>query len=194
MFKQRKLVSLLAGSAILVVLGLAVWLAPVSVLAQGRGGTESSGCREVTSSCSVCHAKTDPVANKGEWHTVHAAKDICRDCHGGNDQTTDKDQAHVQLVANPLTDTYLSCHQCHPDDYQSRADRFAAQLGITAKSSPPVTTTAAMQAQPNNPQPQSPEPKLPSTSPDTTWLWLLAVLGAALVVSRLLVTRHRPAH
>jgi hypothetical protein len=193
MFTQRKLVSVLIGSAILVVLGLAVWLTPRSVLAQGVC-PESNGCQLGTSSCSTCHAKADPVVTKGEWHIVHAAKDVCRDCHGGNDQTTDKDLAHVQLVANPLDDVYLSCHQCHPDDYQARADRFAKQLGITAKSSQPVTTTAVLQAQPNNPQPQITEPKLPSASPDSSWLWLLAVLVAVLVGSGLIVMRHRPAH
>ena len=36
------------------------------------------------SSCATCHAIEDPVNENGEWHIIHAAKDICINCHGGN--------------------------------------------------------------------------------------------------------------
>jgi hypothetical protein len=44
--------------------------------------------------------------------------------------------AHQNLVANLLDDIYANCHSCHPDDYQARAERFAAELGVTPGSSP----------------------------------------------------------
>jgi hypothetical protein len=47
--------------------------------------------------------------------------------------------AHQNLVANPLDDIYTNCHSCHPDDYQARAERFAAELGVTPGSSPTPT-------------------------------------------------------
>jgi hypothetical protein len=80
-----------------------------------------------TSSCSTCHAQEDPVNEKGEWHIIHASKDICMNCHGGNGSALDKDSAH------PLDDIYTDCHSCHPD-YDERAARFAPTLGVTPGS------------------------------------------------------------
>ncbi len=86
------------------------------------------------SSCITCHEKEDPVYQEGEWHTIHAQKDICTSCHGGNCTSMDKTLAHENLVVNPLDDIYTSCHGCHPDDYATRAARFAVVLGVTPGS------------------------------------------------------------
>lgn len=91
------------------------------------------------SSCLSCHQQTDPILDKGEWHQIHSRKDICVNCHGGNALAADKAQAHLGLVAQPLGDTYLSCHACHPDDYPVRAARFGAALGIVPQSEPTPT-------------------------------------------------------
>jgi hypothetical protein len=85
------------------------------------------------SSCSTCHAREDPVNEKGEWHIIHASKDICINCHGGNGSTMDKDLAHESLMAHPLDDIYTDCHSCHPD-YDERAAHFAPTLGVTPGS------------------------------------------------------------
>jgi hypothetical protein len=86
-----------------------------------------------TSSCSTCHAQEDPVNEKGKWHIIHASKDICMNCHGGNGSTMDKDLAHEGLMAHPLDDIYTDCHSCHPD-YDERAAHFAPTLGVTPGS------------------------------------------------------------
>jgi hypothetical protein len=85
------------------------------------------------SSCTTCHAQEDPVSGKGEWHIIHASKDICINCHGGNATTMNKDLAHESLTANPLSDIYTDCHSCHPD-YIGRAQIFASTLGVTPGS------------------------------------------------------------
>jgi len=82
------------------------------------------------SSCTTCHAQEDPVNEKGSWHIIHASKDICINCHGGNGSATDKDLAHEGLTAHPLDDIYTDCHSCHPD-FNSRAAQFAPILGVT---------------------------------------------------------------
>lgn len=82
------------------------------------------------SSCIACHAQEDPVNDRGEWHIIHASKDICLNCHGGNGTVMDEDLAHVGLVAQPLSDIYTDCHSCHPD-YTERAAGFAATLQMT---------------------------------------------------------------
>ena len=91
------------------------------------------------SSCYTCHVEQDPVYENGEWHGVHARKDCCAKCHGGNCSTMDKDLAHQSLITNPLSDIYTNCHSCHPDDYQVRAEVFAIELGITPSSIPTPT-------------------------------------------------------
>ena len=85
------------------------------------------------SSCTTCHAQEDPVSGKGEWHIIHANKDICINCHGGNGSTMNKDLAHEGLMAHPLNDIYTDCHGCHPD-YDARAQIFASTLGVTPGS------------------------------------------------------------
>lgn len=97
------------------------------------------------SSCITCHEynRVDPVYGKGEWHDIHASKDCCWSCHGGNTQTEDKDQAHFGMTKNPLEDIYMDCHGCHPEDYPARAERFAVALGVTPGSSPTGTPIPA---------------------------------------------------
>jgi hypothetical protein len=85
------------------------------------------------SSCASCHAQVDPVNEKGEWHIIHASKDICINCHGGNGSVADKELAHEGLMAHPLDDIYTDCHSCHLD-YDVRAARFAPTLGVTPSS------------------------------------------------------------
>ena len=53
----------------------------------------------------------------------------------------DKDLAHAGMTLNPLVDTYQDCHACHPDDYQSRAERFGASLGIVPVDNAPNLPT-----------------------------------------------------
>jgi hypothetical protein len=86
------------------------------------------------SSCTTCHLQEDPVSDKGEWHIIHASKDICINCHGGNGSTMNQDLAHATMTANPLSDIYTDCHSCHPEDYIGRAELFAPTLGITPGS------------------------------------------------------------
>ena len=113
-----------------------LWIAPARVLAQCEIPQPSS--------CTTCHQSQDPVADKGEWHSIHASKDICINCHGGNGTAMDKDAAHLGMVAKPLSDVYTDCHSCHPDDYQARAGEFAATLQVTPGSC--VTPTAVVAA------------------------------------------------
>jgi hypothetical protein len=184
MSTQRQSSRLLVCSISALVAGLLLWLTPAVVWAQDGGVPESSGCSHPPeSSCITCHAQVDPIANQGEWHVVHARNDFCRNCHGGDDRTMDKAQAHVGMMRNPLGDTYLSCHQCHPDDYRQRAQQFAVILGVTPQSSEPVTATVAL-----NPSGGMPAMPLPAASTSSvgaagtsTWLALLALVALLLI-------------
>jgi len=60
----------------------------------------------------------------------------------------DKDLAHEGMVLNPLQDIYTDCYACHPDDYQMRAERFGAALGISISSSEPPSRPEPPQSGP----------------------------------------------
>lgn len=113
------------------------------------------------SSCIVCHKENYPVIGKGEWHEIHAEKDCCWNCHGGNTQVQDKDLAHEGLTSHPLEDTFQDCFVCHPFDYQKRADRFGAALGVIPVNQVPT-----------------PRPYLPSPPNEDLQLMILPVSEA----------------
>jgi hypothetical protein len=188
---QRRSSKWLVFSISALVVGVALLLTPLGVSAQGGGVPESSGCSSVTeSSCCTCHAQTHPVLITTEWHAIHARQDCCWNCHGGNNRAQDKDQAHAGMVSNPLDDIYLSCHQCHPNDYQQRADRFAVALGVTPQSSAPISVAVAIQPPRTEPLSQPPMTNLPSRRLDNTlWLMALVVSVAALLTSLIVMWR-----
>jgi hypothetical protein len=134
------------------------------------------------SSCITCHDKEDPVYKEGEWHAIHAKKDICTSCHGGNCASMDKTLAHESLVENPLTDIYTGCHGCHPDDYATRAARFAVVLGVTPGSI--ATPTPVPTSQVAN-HPMVILPSAPVTAPMQIW-WIaidgLVITGFIMLV------------
>ena len=106
----------------------------------------------------------------------------------------DKDQAHVGVMRNPLGDTYLSCHQCHPDDYQQRAEKFAVVLGVTPQSHEPVTATVAL-----NPSSGVPAVRLliaPTSNSGVAgaWGWLALIAVMALVLTGMTLTLRKLPH
>ncbi len=89
-------------------------------------------CGSQASSCKNCHEVQgqDPVNNDGTgWHQSHAFGDFCYLCHGGNQQSTDKDTAHAGMTA-PLSDVKVACQSCHPNDLTERAQVYATALGV----------------------------------------------------------------
>jgi len=158
------------------------WSAPPQVSAQ-------CGDDPPESSCSACHDDAHAVYRPGEWHTIHAGKDCCWNCHGGNDRVADKDLAHVSLVRNPLEDTYISCHQCHPDDYRQRADRFARILGVTPASRESITQSVALAPAGGQPIGQPVGSEMTS-EPAAPWLGPAALAIGAFLFGLALVWRR----
>ena len=180
----RSRMALLIGLTVLT-MGLAVWAAwPPLALAQCGGGDQPP-----ESSCCACHAIAYPVLGQGEWHEIHARKDCCWNCHGGNDRAQDKDLAHVGLVRHPFEDPYTNCHACHPDDYQQRAERFAVALGVTPASSKTPTPLPVAPA-PSGGQTFTPSPLMP-TSPQWAAALVLLALIAVFFVSVTVAARRR---
>jgi hypothetical protein len=130
------------------------------------------------SSCITCHEyqRADPVYGKGEWHEIHALKDCCWNCHGGNTKAQDEDLAHVGMTVHPLQDIYTDCHSCHPDNYPERAERFAVALGVTPGSAPTPTAVTV------GPVELHPIVILQTPSAATApFPWPVAILGAGIL-------------
>src|SRR5512146_3329031 len=122
---QRKKLYILLGSA-----GLLLMI--VSAIALALPQPAKAQCGSQASSCKNCHEvqAKDPVNTDGTgWHQSHAFGDFCYICHGGNNQATEKDAAHVGMVA-PMSDVQAACAQRHPNDLQARSDVYTAALGI----------------------------------------------------------------
>ena len=89
-------------------------------------------CGSQASSCKNCHEVQGEysVNNDGTaWHQSHSFGDFCYICHAGNNQATDKAEAHTGMVP-PLSDVQASCQQCHFDDLDERAQVYADTLGV----------------------------------------------------------------
>ena len=84
--------------------------------------------------CVSCHPTQAQSDVPDDWHSTHYSKATCLDCHGGNGMASEEAAAHQSMVANPLNDIYTSCHQCHPQNYQTVASVYASALNITPGS------------------------------------------------------------
>jgi hypothetical protein len=95
-------------------------------------GTAEAQCGSQASSCKSCHEvqAQKPVNKDGTgWHQGHAFGDFCANCHAGNIQATDKAVAHTGMIA-PLSDIKANCAACHPNDTDTRAQKYAVLLGV----------------------------------------------------------------
>jgi MYXO-CTERM domain-containing protein len=180
MSAQKVSHTLLVASLSILAIGLFVLFAPQAAVAQ---------CEDPQPSCCACHATAHPVAEQGEWHIIHARKECCRACHGGNDRTDDEDAAHVGMTLHPLDDTYMACHQCHPDDYRQRAEVFAVALNITPQSREPMARPAVAESTP----PPTIVTPLPQAAEDVTpvWDWPVLLVMALLVLGFAVLLRRR---
>ncbi len=112
------------ATSLLLIVTLSFWYpAPVSA---------ECGTGQQISSCINCHQLQTPSLGQSQWHTLHAGKNTCVDCHAGNQTVFTKEQAHLGIFANPLTNVYTNCHACHPSDYQKRGNSFAEILHFSA--------------------------------------------------------------
>ncbi len=180
MYSRHSWLLILTGTTV-VMLALLTLFFPSAALAQ-CGTPEKSRCF-------TCHARQDPIADKGEWHVVHASKDICINCHGGNGTSTVAAEAHAGMTVQPLSDIYTDCHSCHPDDYMARAQRFANTLGETVGScaTPTPAPLEAVSYQRIVSQPAPAEPSShPPSAPSVIFDVAVAVFGLGLAVTLIL--------
>jgi hypothetical protein len=183
----RQIIERLLIGLIFLVLMMVMWvITPQTAAAQ-------CGDNPPHSSCYTCHEKTYPVIGKGEWHEDHARMDYCWNCHGGNTQTMDKEQAHQGMTLQPLGDIYTDCFACHPSDYQARAERFGAVLGVMPAGQEPTPESSISSAPDKNLQLIILPTPEPVSAPATLWDPELVCisLGFAALITFLLWNKFR---
>lgn len=85
----------------------------------------SAQCGASFTSCYICHNANDemPVIYKEDWHRDHSFGYLCDFCHGGDIRSMIKDEAHKDMIANPLKYTKITCEPCHAD-YKDRVKKY----------------------------------------------------------------------
>jgi hypothetical protein len=143
--QRRRLFLIAIAAGIMLVLAASFWLMTATP-AKAQCGSQASSCKN----CHEVQAKMPVNADGTGWHQSHAFGDFCYICHAGNNQATDKAEAHTGMVA-PLADVEASCAQCHPADLTERSQVYATTLGVefgsggdasVAETSPTVATEA----------------------------------------------------
>ncbi len=81
-------------------------------------------------SCRACHENLYLNYDTGKWCCMCGTQAQCTDCHAGTESAPDQTGAHQGLIANPLEGGDEICQSCHPADYPSRIEKFAAMGGI----------------------------------------------------------------
>ncbi len=130
------------------VIAVGVFLVLVSATSLMSVTPASAQCGSQASSCKNCHEVQGgmPVNSDGTaWHQSHAFGDFCYICHAGNNQATDKAEAHTGMES-PLSDVKASCMQCHPSDLDERAQVYATTLGVEVGSGGGASAASASDA------------------------------------------------
>jgi len=87
---------------------------------------------EPPSNCIACHENLYYLHDTGKHFCVSEAKDRCTDCHDGDATATNKDAAHTERSAHPVTnDDTSKCQECHPADCAEYVQKFQAMAGIS---------------------------------------------------------------
>ena len=122
--QRRNHFKLFVLTAVLLYAISAIWLGPATP-ANAQCGSQASSCKN----CHEVQGEMPVNADGTSWHQAHAFGDFCYICHAGNNQATDKAEAHTGMVP-PLSDIKASCQQCHVDDLQERAQVYATALNV----------------------------------------------------------------
>jgi hypothetical protein len=150
MHKKKLFVTMIIAGFLLTIAAIP-WLATAQSV-KAQCGSQASTCKD----CHEVQGQMSVNADGTGWHQSHAFGDFCYICHAGNQQATDKDAAHVGMVA-PLADTKASCQQCHPKDLDVRAKVYTDILGVDAAGGEAVAASAVQPVMICEPEANVPE-------------------------------------
>jgi len=121
-----------------------------------------------SNSCLTCHEDLYYLHDSGKYYCITEHKDRCVNCHDGNSNEMDKDQAHFGLTAHPQENNGAKCQECHTEDTQTRLATFASLSGGFKSVIEPVTYTPKVEEKSSFPT--TPDENQPSRN----WIWLVS--------------------
>jgi hypothetical protein len=84
------------------------------------------------SGCIQCHEDLYYLYDTGKWFCQCDTQMSCTCCHGGNPEALTEEDAHLGMALYPTRNGAQVCQECHPDDYEARAEYFAEVAGVSA--------------------------------------------------------------
>ena len=154
----------------------------IGILANVRGATVVyAQLPMATSSCITCHEDQYYLYDSGKWYCVSEAQERCVNCHAGNFNTLNKEEAHTGLIAKPLSDGGQRCQTCHAQDTEMLIQKTISLTGYHAQ----IKTEAYIpQISASNNQPTS----LPGSSESQVPLWFIpAAIAVFIFWARLII-------
>ena len=95
--------------------------------------------------CISCHEDLYFLHDTGKWFCLRESPMQCVDCHGGDPNTFNQEQAHSNREPHPILDDDVSkCRECHPEECDERVKIFESTAGISD-----VLVSAPLQTKPN---------------------------------------------
>lgn len=122
-------------------------------------------------SCISCHEDLYYLHDTGKWLCIVENTDRCVNCHAGDPEAYTEDEAHLSLVADPLSDGGKQCQTCHENETQTYIDIFVEKTGYV----PPIKTAAYIPVTPMN---HAAFPLLDSVEHETPSQFIIVALAA----------------
>lgn len=134
------------------------------------------------SSCITCHENQYYLYDSGRWYCVSEAQERCVNCHAGNLNALNEQEAHTGLIAKPLSDGGEHCQSCHAQDTEMYIQKVIGQTGYHAQTK---TVAYIPQIPAGNGLPTS----LPVSSKSKTPFWFVPAAIAVFIFWARLVTQ-----
>jgi len=83
-----------------------------------------------TPACLSCHEDQYYMYDSGCWYCITEARDRCVNCHAGNGDSMNKQEAHIGLISNPLGNGPDNCKTCHAEDTEKLVQEVISHTGF----------------------------------------------------------------
>ena len=143
----------------------------VSLLSSSDQTASAKSIDSTSNSCLTCHDDLYYLHDTGKSYCITEHKDRCVNCHEGNANVMDKDQAHFGLVPHPQENEGAKCQECHVEDTQTRLATFASLSGGYKSVIEPIVYTPKAEEEADG------FPAAPAENQFiNNWIWLVGAI------------------